>query len=411
MNEPKITVVIPTRERFDVLEKSIKTAINQDYERLEILVSDNYSCDETEDLVRSINDTRIKYINTGKRVSMSHNWEFALSHVKDGWVTIIGDDDGLLPESIKKISRVIESTDIQAIRTAPCQYSWPSYIDEKHGRLIVSLKGKAEIRNSVKWLSRVMSGKAGYSELPMLYTGGWVNVSALDKLRKKDGTIYQSCSPDVYSAIAIASVMETYLYLHEPFAINGASCHTTGGSFGYSGLDQTKTISYKKFAAEENISFHASIPLRRDGTLPLSIQALVYESYLQSEFLRSPLKLALTLKADFVAQQLKLIMTSAAGSFKNEVDEWGANFAAVNGLRFEKTQSEVRRARFGITARLFVGLMRRALNSYIVSTPDVPIKDVYEASIAAAVICHVKPNMLQRMARTIGRAIQKYLIK
>ena len=95
MAKPKITVIIPTRERCDVLEKSLQTVTSQDYENLDIIVSDNFSSDGTEDLVRSIDDKRVRYLNTGQRISMSHNWEFALSHVSDGWVTMIGDNDGL----------------------------------------------------------------------------------------------------------------------------------------------------------------------------------------------------------------------------------------------------------------------------------------------------------------------------
>ena len=93
MRDPKITVIIPTRERCDVLEKSLQTVTTQDYDNLQIIVSDNFSNDGTEDIVRSTHDSRVKYVNTGKRLSMSHNWEFALSHVTEGWVTIIGDDE------------------------------------------------------------------------------------------------------------------------------------------------------------------------------------------------------------------------------------------------------------------------------------------------------------------------------
>ena len=37
---------------------------------------------------------------------MSHNWEFALGFVPDGWVTIIGDDDALLPGALKRVSGI-----------------------------------------------------------------------------------------------------------------------------------------------------------------------------------------------------------------------------------------------------------------------------------------------------------------
>lgn len=127
MSQPRITVIIPTRERCDVLEKTLRTVTAQNYDDLDIIVSDNFSADDTERVVRSTNDARVKYVNTGKRLSMSHNWEFALSKVGDvGWVTIIGDDDGLLPGSLDKISEIIQSTDVLAVRTSVCSYRWPS---------------------------------------------------------------------------------------------------------------------------------------------------------------------------------------------------------------------------------------------------------------------------------------------
>ena len=110
MENPKITVIIPTRERAVVLENALRTVTSQDYKNLEIIVSDNYSMDGTDKVVEQAKDSRIRYLNTGKRLSMSHNWEFALSHVQDGWVTFIGDDDGLLPRAISRIAEIIQQT-------------------------------------------------------------------------------------------------------------------------------------------------------------------------------------------------------------------------------------------------------------------------------------------------------------
>jgi glycosyltransferase involved in cell wall biosynthesis len=395
MNEPKITVIIPTRERCDVLEKSLKTVTAQNYDTLEIIVSDNFSGDATEQIVRSANDSRVRYINTGKRVSMSHNWEFALSHVTDGWVTIIGDDDGLLPGALATISKIMQSTDVEAIRSSPCSYSWPSFIDKEHGRLAVSLKSGGETRDGSAWLSRAMNGNAhnAYAELPMLYTGGWVKASVLEKIRKSDGTIYQSRIPDVYSAVAIAGVIGKYLYLNEPFALSGVSENSSGGS----------PSGRKKFLAESNIPFHKDMPLRSDGSLPSSVQAFVYESYLQSDFLRPPDKVCIR------AQQLKLILATASGSFRSEAREWGKKYATSNGLNFERIESGARRARRYIALRTFVALTQRAIYGYIISSPDVPIKDVYEASIAAAVILKIRPGPLQRIRRMSMRAVEKYI--
>ena len=103
----KFTIVIPTRERCDTLYWSLHTCVSQRYENLEILVSDNYSQDATRDVVMSFNDPRIRYVNTGKRVSMTANWEFALAHVEDGYVTYIGDDDGMMPNALVELNQLI----------------------------------------------------------------------------------------------------------------------------------------------------------------------------------------------------------------------------------------------------------------------------------------------------------------
>ena len=136
--EPKFTIVIPTRERADVLFYCLKSACAQDYPNLEILVSDNFSQDNTEEIVKQFRDNRIRYINTGKRVSMSHNWEFAISHIDEGWITILGDDDAILPGAIRKVLQIATTTGVKAIRSNTCQYAWPSLIGKQYGRLNVS---------------------------------------------------------------------------------------------------------------------------------------------------------------------------------------------------------------------------------------------------------------------------------
>jgi len=80
MTTPRFTVIIPTRERAATLRHCLATVTAQDFASLEILVSDNCSSDETAAVVAANGDPRIRYLNTGRRLSMSHNWEFALGY-------------------------------------------------------------------------------------------------------------------------------------------------------------------------------------------------------------------------------------------------------------------------------------------------------------------------------------------
>ncbi len=103
----RISVLIPTRERADTLVSSLRTCTSQDEDDLEIIVSDNFSADDTRYVVESFNDSRIRYLNTGKRLGMSQNFEFAMAHAEGDYITILGDDDGLLPGAVGDLRALV----------------------------------------------------------------------------------------------------------------------------------------------------------------------------------------------------------------------------------------------------------------------------------------------------------------
>ena len=98
---PKLSVIIPTRERSDVLVHTLRTLVGQDYRDCEFLVSDNASQDNTRDVVASFNDPRIRYISASSRLSMARNWDFAFVNARGAYVTCIGDDDGFIPGALR----------------------------------------------------------------------------------------------------------------------------------------------------------------------------------------------------------------------------------------------------------------------------------------------------------------------
>ncbi len=398
----KFTIIIPTRERCDVLKSSLKTCTTQNYDNFEIIVSDNFSQDKTKEIVESFRDDRIQYINTGKRVSMTDNWEFALSHVNEGWVTILGDDDGLLPSSLKKVAEIINSTDVQAIRSRVCSFTWPSLAGKEFGRLEVPLKSGYEVRNAKIWLSKVLNGYANYPDLPMLYNGGFICSSLIKKIKSKNGTFYRSLNPDVYSAIAFSSIIENYIYSNEPFAINGASRHSAGTA-GFSGNKDLKDSPVKKFLSEDNIPLHPDIPLCADGSYPLSLQATVYESYLQTKNLRDQ-------TWESIHQQQLEVILATSGKHAASVRKWGKIFATTHGLNYDKIQSKASRKKIVLNLASFPSRISRAINTYRVGYPEFSIKDVYEASIAAAAIRSAMSSRLRNITR-LPRDIYLHFLK
>lgn len=386
-----------------MLVSAIKTVLMQDYANFEIIVSDNFSCDETKQVVSSFNSEKIRYINTGKRVGMSQNWEFALNHVSGGWVTIIGDDDGLLQGALTRIAELISLTDAKFIRSDTCSYLWPGLNGLDHGVLSIPLKPGFSYRDSDEWIKKVIAGKVGYSNLPVVYNGGFVSFEVLESIKEKSGYFINSMNPDVYLGMAIASAIPRYLYSNYPFAVNGASRHS-GGSSAFLSNNSDKDSPSNKFASEANISFHDDLPLCSDGKVVRSLQASAYEAYLQSKHLRRS-----SILEDH-QKQLQVILSVNEGLHNESVEDWAKKFAALHSLDFEKAIKSANGHRFWLKISKGLNAIYSFVNRHVVSGNRYLLNDVYQAAIVASTIISVKPSRLNNILGLLKRGLRKLRI-
>lgn len=93
-HHPLISIGIPTYNRADrYLKQAIQSAVNQTYSNIEVIVSDNCSTDHTETLVRSFNDSRIRYFKQNNNIGMLNNSNFCLDQAKGAYFLQLHDDD------------------------------------------------------------------------------------------------------------------------------------------------------------------------------------------------------------------------------------------------------------------------------------------------------------------------------
>jgi len=394
---PHITVVIPTRERCDVFAKCLLTCTSQDYDRLTILVSDNMSGDDTKAVVARARDKRIVYVNTGARLSMSGNYEFALGHVTDGWVTITGDDDGLMPHGVKKVAELIlQHASIRAIRSATCHYRWPGVTGNAFGDLAVPLRRGIELRNSHAWLNKVMSGVAPYPNLPMLYSGGFVDVSLLAELKAKRGAFYFSSIPDVYSAMAISRSIDRYLYVFEPLALDGVSKHSIGTSL----VRRTNAEAARKFFSETNIAWHGDLPTDAAGRVPRVHQAWIYESYLQSRFL-GPVD-------GERSHEDQVRVTLARPDCDNVALAWAEELAARHDIDFARARQDAMLMRMQLKANALRTKLAHTFSTfYLTGCSAFPLTDVQQASQTAGQVMVAPPSKIEAFRKLGEKAFAK----
>lgn len=249
------------------------TCLTQEYQDVEFIISDNFSCDNTAAIVQHfLSDSRFRYINTGKRLSMSENWEFALVAARGRFVSFIGDDDGFLPGALEAASVELATSNLGVITWIKPLYCWPSNASETSRNLLtVPLPAPAQSINCRDEIRDVISFRKGYHRLPQVYNS-FVSIDLIAKLRR-NGKFFNSITPDVYSGFALASIMETYRYYNFAFSLNGASGFSNGA---YLSLNNATTkAAAAKFYAENTLEFH-----NRLVNAP-SLEICVAESFLQ----------------------------------------------------------------------------------------------------------------------------------
>jgi glycosyltransferase involved in cell wall biosynthesis len=93
-----VSVIITTYNRVDLLERALKSAKEQVYQNIEIIISDNASTDSTEEksLEWAKEDSRIKYFRNSENIGAANNHRRALlDYAKGDWALFISDDDYL----------------------------------------------------------------------------------------------------------------------------------------------------------------------------------------------------------------------------------------------------------------------------------------------------------------------------
>ncbi|MEF8701646.1 MAG: glycosyltransferase family 2 protein [Candidatus Accumulibacter sp. UW26] len=403
-----LTIVIPTRERCDTLPFTIKTCVSQDYHKLTILIVDNFSHDNTSDVVSGFSDKRIRYVNSGRRLGMSANWELALREVDSDYVMFLGDDDGILPGAVSELMGIVAGHgSVDAITWPSVDYGWPSCPNGMlKNSLVIPLKRGLQQRQSSRILSDVISFKRPYSELPFLYKG-MVGMGAVERLRSSSGgNVFHSMIPDVYFGIASCAIIENYFHSFRSFTVNGASSHSNGTAI-FSGAKSDENGAQHLFLSEDNIPFYSAL-----NYCP-SIPVLITESLIQAKSRLSALE-------QFQVDIDGTVLAAVEQARRAEPDTFQRVISALRTLPQETAlRPATRRALEQATNQPFFPTERVYgedifSRRYIVNCEEFHVTDVFSASIIAE--CFLKlhaDNQLSTVTsfKNVVRLVARELIK
>lgn len=99
----KVSVVIPTYNRANLIVRTIQSVIEQTEKDLEILICDDCSTDNTYDIINSIGDPRIKWLPGKERFggpAVPRNR--GIANANGEWIAVVDSDDTWVPQKLEK---------------------------------------------------------------------------------------------------------------------------------------------------------------------------------------------------------------------------------------------------------------------------------------------------------------------
>ncbi|MCJ8281908.1 MAG: glycosyltransferase, partial [Rivularia sp. ALOHA_DT_140] len=92
-NQPLVSIVTPTYNRPEYLKLALISAVQQTYKNIEIIVSDNCSPQNPESIIKSFEDSRIRFVRNQSNLGMFANTMNAFKMARGKYVASLLDDD------------------------------------------------------------------------------------------------------------------------------------------------------------------------------------------------------------------------------------------------------------------------------------------------------------------------------
>ena len=109
---PRYSVLLPTHNGASLLEGCIRSVLDQPYDDVELIISDNASTDETPAILeRFASDPRVRLLRQDPVLGVTENWNVALAQSTGDRIVLLGDDDVLLPGYFERVDALLERHD------------------------------------------------------------------------------------------------------------------------------------------------------------------------------------------------------------------------------------------------------------------------------------------------------------
>lgn len=251
---PLISIVLPTRQRTNLLQTALSSIFAQTgFDDFEVVVSDNSDDACAEATVARFTDPRVRYVNTGKDLDVYGSWNYAIQHAQGRYTFLFADDDAFFHDGLTKIHEAL------------VRYQMPEYLGLTAG-WYTRPGFKRGPENALKFdESWTREGSFSPEQLLREYFGfGRPSFSATyvlieealrDRIRARGLPSFLPVFPD-YALQGVALALGTSAaVMHEPTLIHGYAVESLGEQYCY----PRKNLAWPAPAGESVVFKHSPV--------------------------------------------------------------------------------------------------------------------------------------------------------
>ena len=116
-----ISIIIPTYNRAAFIKRAVKSGINQTYQNFEIIIIDDYSQDNTDEVIEKLkkkySQFRIEYLKNKNNRGAQHTRNKGIKKAKGEWIAFLDSDDEWLPNKLKRCIEFAKRVNVSVVHS------------------------------------------------------------------------------------------------------------------------------------------------------------------------------------------------------------------------------------------------------------------------------------------------------
>ncbi|VFM96143.1 MAG: Glycosyl transferase family 2 [Candidatus Kentron sp. G] len=257
---PFFSVVIPTRNRPELVKNAIASVLAQDFPDYELVVSDNSDDAMAKPTLAYIeevlNHPQIRYIRPPQVLSMSDHWEWAMRQTNGEFSGVLTDRMVFKHYALRTIHNVLQEKKLELI----------SFLaDDLHGNSApfrLSLHPYQSIATVVRSEEILADcARAKFSNRLPKMLNSFCRTERMSALIPEYGSIFTSISPDYAFCFRILDQLDAFISLDHRLIVRGWRTQSNGYSFTLNRMNAHSQDFMQLYGGLEQWFEYAPIPL------------------------------------------------------------------------------------------------------------------------------------------------------